>query len=349
MRVLRLSSRASLFGGVVWGCSETAPAVSAGAAPNAVAPLTHVTYTSSRAGRTLSLENRLPLFDRVGFSSPSAVLYDKARDLYWVSNLNLDGPSGAGFISRLQPDGKLSTLNFIDGSRPGVELRAPHGLAVLGPWLYVADVTAIRKFNAETGAPESKIEIQGARYLSDVAAATDGSLYVTDVGGDPNLVGAPSTGSDAVYQLSPGGEVTVVARRADLGGPFAILADEKGLWVTCTGSNELLLLIPSATGGRSTDAGRLPLPGVAPRGIAAMPDGTLLISSLGRRAVYRGYRDGPFEPILTGLEAPADLDYDTRRKRLLVPLLTGQAVAVFDLPLLPSVGKKQSGVGTQKH
>lgn len=350
----RLSSRAWLFGGLVWGCTETAPALSPGAASNAAglkapAPLTHVTYTSSRAGRTLNLDNRLPLFDRVGFSSPSAILYDKARDLYWVSNLNLDGPGGAGFISRLQPDGKLSTLNFIDGSRPGVELRAPHGLAVLGKSLYVADVTAIRKFNADTGAPESKIEIPGARYLSDVAAATDGSLFATDAGGDPNLIGAPSSGADAVYQLTPSGEVSVVARRADLGGPFAILADEKGLWVTCTGSSELLLLVPSATGGPSTDAGRLPLPGGSPRGIAAMPDGTLLISSFGRRAVYRGYRDGPFEPILTGLETPADLDYDTRRKRLLVPLLTGQAVAVFDLPLLPSVGKGQSGVGASKH
>src|SRR5204862_2199030 len=101
------------------------------AAPAKPPPLARVTYTSRR-GRSLDLDDRLPLFDRVGFSWPSAVLYDRGHDVYWVSNLNLDGPAGAAFISRLQPDGSLSTLNFIDGRRSGVRLTSPHGLAISG-------------------------------------------------------------------------------------------------------------------------------------------------------------------------------------------------------------------------
>jgi hypothetical protein len=322
----------SVFG-AVGACAEAAPAPAGSEAVRA--PLAHISFSSSRGPQTLRIEDRLPLFDRVGFSSPSAILYDEQRDLYWVSNLNLDGPPGTGFISRLEPSASLSTLNFIDGQRPGITLKAPHGLAVLGPSLFVADVTAIRKFSADSGAPEGSIEIPGTRYLSDVAAGKDGSLFVTDVGSDPNLAPPPGGGSDAVYQISPSGEIATIARRHDLGGPFAILSDERGLWVTCTTTSELLLLVPSPEGTPSPDAGRLRLPGGAPRGLAAMPDGTLLISSWGDRAVYRGFRDGPFQPVLSGLEAPADLDYDTRRKRLLIPLLTGHAVAIFDLPPLP--------------
>jgi hypothetical protein len=323
--------------GVLHACAETIPALGhadSGAPSNA--PLAHVTYTSRRS-RSLDLDDRLPLFDRVGFSWPSAILYDRERDLYWVSNLNLDEPAGAGFISRLQPDGSLSTLNFIDGRRPGVRLSSPHGLAVSGDTLFVADVSAIRRFDAVSGAPRESISVAAARYLSDVAVAADGSLYVTDVGSDPNLASVPNEGADAVYQISPSGEVSIVARRPDLGGPFALLADGTGLWIACTGSADLLLLVPSSNGARSPDGRRLHLPGDAPRGIASMPDGTLLISSWTARAVYRGFPDGPFEPVITGLESPADLDYDTRRKRLLIPLLTGQALAIFELaPFTPS-------------
>jgi len=324
--------------GVLDACAETTPVLGPlDPTSESNAPLAHVTY-SSRRSRSLDLDDRLPLFDRVGFSWPSAILYDRTRDVYWVSNLNLDGPKGAGFISRLQPDGSQSTLNFIDGRRPGVRLGSPHGLAISGDTLLVADVTALRRFDAVSGEPRDSITIAASRYLSDVAVAADGSLYVTDVGSDPNLAAVPNEGADAVYQISPSGEVRVVARRPDLGGPFALLSDSTGLWIACTGSADLLLLVPSSTGAESPDAGRLHLPGEVPRGIAAMPDGTLLISSWTARSVYRGFHDGPFEPVITGLESPADLDYDSRRKRLLIPLLTGQALAIFELaPFAPSL------------
>jgi hypothetical protein len=319
-----LTALASTF-----ACAETTPALGH-AEPGHTAPeLTRLTYTP-RHGHTLRLTDRLALFDKVGFSWPSAIVHDPVRDLYWVSNLNLDGPAGAGFISRLEPEGALSTLNFIDGRREGVKLTSPHGLAVSGDTLFVADVTAIRKFDANSGEPRDSIVIPGTRYLSDVALGADGTLYVTDVGGDPNLAAVPNEGSDAVYRISASGEVSVVARRPDLGGPVALLSDSTGLWIACTGSADLLLLVPNA-GGESPDAGRLHLPGESPRGITAMPDGTLLISSWTARAVFRGFRDGPFQPIISGLESPADLDYDARRKRLLVPLLTGHALALFQL------------------
>jgi hypothetical protein len=314
--------------------SERAPAVSA-----PLAPLARVTY-SSRRGRSLDLGDRVTLFDRIAFSSPSAIIHDPARDVYWVSNANAGATdrAGRGFISRLDPEGALSTLNFIDTRGTDVVLNSPRGLAVAGDTLYVADISAIRKFKADDGAALGSIEIPGARFLSDVAAGADGTLYAVDVGGDPNMEEAAEERVDAVYQIAATGEVTTVARRPDLGGPFALIADGTGLWITCTSSADLVLLVPGTGDGNAPDAGRLDLPNT-PQGLAAMPDGTLLISSSSEGVVYRGFRDGPFAPIVGDLESPADLGYDAIRKRLLIPLFSGHALAIFELLPLPSGSK----------
>lgn len=337
-----LSSAAALSGAAALldlACNQVSPAASLPDAERAKAPVARISF-APRGRHSLSLVDRVALFDRVAFVSPSAIIYDKDRDLYWVSNLNGEGAKGKGFISRLEPDAERSTLNYIDGERQGVPLDAPRGLAVFGDVLYVADVTTVRKFKASSGEPLGDIEVPGAMYLSDVAAAVDGSIYIADVGSDPSEAALADAGDDAVYQVSPAGEVSLVAKRTDLGGPFALAATETGLWVTCSGTNELLLLVPGGDGEAVTDAGRLALPGPTPRGLVALPDGTFVISSESSGTVYRGYRDGPFQPIIGDLEGPADMGYDTRRQRLLIPLLEGHSLAIFDLAPLPPPTKQ---------
>ncbi|HTV20798.1 MAG TPA: hypothetical protein VMG12_19070 [Polyangiaceae bacterium] len=322
-------------------CNQVSPAASLPNDDRSQAPVARISFTA-RGRHSISLGDRVSIFDRVAFASPSAIIYDKDRDLYWVSNLNGEGPKGRGFISRLEPDAERSTLNYIDGERQGVPLDAPRGLAVFGDVLYVADVTVVRKFRASNGEALGSIEIPGAVFLSDVAAAVDGSLYVADVGTDPSEATLADEGADAIYQVSPAGQVSVVARRTNLGGPFALAATETGLWVTCSGTNELLLLVPGAEGDAVADAGRLELPGTGPRGLVALPDGTFAISSESNGTVYRGYRDGPFQPIVGDLEGPADLGYDTRRQRLLIPLLEGHSLAIFELAPLPPPSARSS-------
>lgn len=336
--VLRGRASAGLFVGgvslscIALSCSGAPPAQPVSdTSPRAAAPLARVSF-SARGRRTLAITDRVALFDRVGFSSPSAIIHDAVRDVYWVSNINGDASKSKGFISKLDPEGTIITLNFIDSAQPGVTLNSPRGLAVAGEFLYVADATAVRKFRVDNGEPAGSIEIPQAVYLSDVAVAADGSLYVTDVGSDPSVASLPDTGADAIYQISPAGQVSTVAQRPELGGPFALLADGTGLWITCTGTDDLLLLIPDSNGAPAADAGRLRLPASAPRGLVAVPDGTFLISSWSGGAIYRGFKDGPFEAVISGLESPADLGYDARRKRLLVPLLSGHALAIFELP-----------------
>ena len=59
-----------------------------------------------------------------------------------------------------------------------------------------------------------------------------------------------------------------------------------------------------------------------------MPLASLLFLSLAFAAPDRG----PYY-----LEGPADLGYDTRRQRLLIPLVAGHSLAIFELsPLRPA-------------
>ena len=84
-------------------CNQVAPAASLPDEDRSKAPLARISFTA-RGRHSLSLGDRVAIFDRVAFASPSAIIYDKDRDLYWVSNLNGEGPKGKGFISRLEPD-----------------------------------------------------------------------------------------------------------------------------------------------------------------------------------------------------------------------------------------------------
>src|SRR5438477_2731518 len=113
-----------------------------------------------------------------GFLAPESVLHDSTQDIYFVSNIN-GSPTAKdnnGFISRVRPDGAVENLKFIEGGRSGVTLNAPKGLAVSGDTLWVADIDAVRSFNAKTGAPLDSVShaTPAAVFLNDIALTPTG-------------------------------------------------------------------------------------------------------------------------------------------------------------------------------
>jgi hypothetical protein len=66
-------------------------------------------------------------------------------------------------------------------------------------------------------------------------------------------------------------------------------------------------------------------------GLVRLEDGTVIVSSWLGEGVYRGTPGATFEPILTGVDAPADLGYDTKRHRLLVPIPGANQVTIHAL------------------
>src|SRR6267143_4030128 len=110
------------------------------------------------------------------FQTPESVKWDSAQDVYFVSNIN-GAPNvkdGNGYISRMGPAGMVTDSIFMKG------LDAPKGMALVHDTLWVADIDQVRAFNARTAAPVATVPVPGAIFLNDIAAAPDGSLYVTD-------------------------------------------------------------------------------------------------------------------------------------------------------------------------
>ena len=242
-------------------------------------------------------------------------MHDAEADLYLVSNL-AGKPlekDGNGFISRVAPDGTVKELRFIEGGKRGVKLHAPKGMALAGDELYVADIDEVRVFDRSTGAPKRSIAVKGSSFLNDVSVAPDGSVYVTDSGLEQWGPYVEPNAKDAVYRLD-GRKAVSVASGKVLGNPNGVLADARGLFVV-NKAGELCRL--DAAGVRS-DVVRLPkasLDGVV------QTEAGLLISSWDAKGVFV-QRGDAFELLLEKIASPADIGYDAKRKRVLVPVLT---------------------------
>lgn len=256
----------------------------------------------------------------VGLATPESILHDEEADVYLVSNIN-GNPTEAddnGFISRMTPDGKIAELKWIDGTRSDVKLNAPKGTAILGDTLYVADLTVVRKFDQKTGAPKGEIAIKGASFLNDMVSA-GGAVYVTDSGLKPDF--KPS-GTDAVYKIDAADKVTPLIKDKELGAPNGLASHEDDLWVVTFGTGEAYKV--GADGKRQPGA---KLPKGQLDGVIALPDGTVLVSSWEGKAVFQSDGDS-WKELVTDVESPADIGYDAKRKRVLIPLFMGNGVAI---------------------
>lgn len=262
-----------------------------------------------------------------GLSTPESVLYDSANDRYLVSNIN-GGPLEAdnnGYIAELSPDGKVTQAKFIAGGVKNVKLDAPKGLGIAKGTLYVSDITVVRKFDAKTGAPQGDIKIPNATFLNDIAVSADDKIYVSDSGLKVGSQGLESNGGDGVYVIEKG-KVRAIARTKELAGPNGLAVVGHDLVVVTFGSDEVYKLSDK---GQKLDVTKLPAGGLD--GVVPLGD-ELLISSWKASSVFRGKLGGKFEVAIPGLKSPADIGYDTKRKRLLVPHFTENSVEVFDLP-----------------
>jgi DNA-binding beta-propeller fold protein YncE len=270
-----------------------------------------------------------PVFHIDNFQTPESVLYDDANDHYLVSNIN-GAPSALdnnGYIEMVHPEGMVVEERWIQGGKNKVTLNAPKGMAISSRVLYVADIDTVRMFDLNTGAPKGDIKIPGATFLNDIAVnPVDGSIYVSDSGlkaGDKGeLVGS---GTDAVYVIEKGKARALAKDAEKLGRPNGLVAGPTGVWVVTFGSGELYRLDAK---GEKQDAIKLPKGTLD--GIVMMGD-SLFISSWEASGVYEGTSKGPFSMKISGVKSPADIGFDTKRSRVLVPLFKENAVEAYDI------------------
>lgn len=111
------------------------------------------------------------------FLVPESAAFDPARNCLYVSNYDPFHPSGAEgkqAIARLGMDGRIEAPRWVEG------LVNPTGLVVAGDKLFAVE----RRSIAEIDIPRAKVvahhPIPEAMLPNDIAAAADGTLYVSD-------------------------------------------------------------------------------------------------------------------------------------------------------------------------
>ena len=274
----------------------------------------------------------------VGFRGPENLVYDSAGDVYLVANVNGSPTArdGNGYVSRVAPDGRVLTLEWIRGGRGGVTLDAPMGLAIRGDTLAVCDLAAVRFFDRRTGRPLGVVPTPGLR-LNDLAYTADGSLWVTDTGPDRETTNGvlqvdTTRDMDAVYHVvpgRPGGTVRTLARGLHLHRPDGVAAWTEGRALVSTFGDSVLERVGPVDSSKIIV---MRLPGGRVDGLRPAPGGGWFVSSWDARAVYRFRVGDPLLPVLTGVTSPAGIAVDTRRGRLAVTSMQGNALYLVPLP-----------------
>jgi hypothetical protein len=276
------------------------------------------------ADSTLTPSDSFTVVD--SFRTPESVLYDSVMDVYVVANIN-GNPSTKddnGFLSRVGPDGRVLELRWVDGASDSVTLNAPKGMGIKGDTLFVADIDAVRLFDRTSGAPLGERAVRGASFLNDITVGPDGTVYVSDTGVRPDFSPA---GTDAVYRFDTRGTAVTLARGRALGGPNGLYAYERGVLVVTFGTGDAYVLDSL---GRRTDLQKPPHGQLD--GVFMGPGGSLYASSWADSSVVALLAgDEAWRPLITGIVSPADIGFDTRRSRVLIPVFQQDRIEVRPL------------------
>jgi len=156
-----------------------------------------------------------------GVDAPASVYIDAPSGLIFVSIIGgMPGDRDRnGRIMKLTPDGKVVSAAWVTG------LNAPKGLRSYKGTLWTADIDEVVGIDIATGRVASKLKIDGAQFLNDVAVGDDGTVYVSD------------TMLSKIYAVKEG-KATVFAEGDDIEYPNGLLVDGDRLIVAGWGKPE---------------------------------------------------------------------------------------------------------------
>ncbi len=269
------------------------------------------------------------ILENVGFDLPETILHDEKQDIYLVSNIagKVPAKDDNGFISKISSDGDIIDLKWIDGASADVELHSPKGMALRGNQLFVVDIDVVRIFNRRTGAPEGKIELHGTTFLNDIVLGADKTLYVSDSALAFINGGFHATEQDGLYKIDNENKVKKWVHGSALLQPNGLeLLDDGTIGVVTRGSNVFYHL--NVEGKMEEE---ISLPGKILDGLIRDEKGRFFISSWETAKIYLVDEKGT---ILTFANLPvpaANIGYDKKRKKLLLPLLKENRIAFLKI------------------
>jgi sugar lactone lactonase YvrE len=276
-------------------------------------------------------------------SAPESAHYDALSKSVFVSSINgqIADKDGNGYISRLSPDGKVVNAKWATG------LNAPKGLRSIGGTLWVSDIDEVVGVEIASGRITSRVAIEGARFLNDLATAPDGTIYVSD------------SQAFRIYAIKDGKASVFVEGEDAIETPNGVLVDGGRLIVGSLGRG---VFGPPPTPGGRAGAPDAPPPGrgrggppggggrlfafdlktrqrtvITPEPIGGIdgiePDGRggYLVTDVFGSRILQVSSSGTTRTILQLAAAGADFGYIGAQRLAIVPYLFGNNVAAYDL------------------
>lgn len=274
-----------------------------------------------------------------GLESPNSFIGDPSGKEYFISNINgePDARDNNGFITKLNTEGKVISLKFIQGGMTETVLHAPKGMALVGPILYVADLDQLKGFDKTTGKLVTTVSFsslaRSSVSLTDVTAAPTGLLYASD------------QTANSIYRITPSDShrVEVLIHDDRLAGPagIAIHPRTNHLIAVSWDKGKILEITPDGQLTELESNGFFTSRFQNLSGVDFDQWGNMYVSDLTKGKIWRMTRDGRFQVIAEYLPAPADIGIDRANNLILVPYHYVHAAEMNGLET-PSSAKSKS-------
>jgi hypothetical protein len=257
---------------------------------------------------------------------------------YFISSVNGDPESADnnGFITKLDENGKLVSLKFIQGGTDGITLNAPKGMALVEQTLYVADLDTLRAFDIASGKSLGVIPVTAApgqhpAGLTDVAYDGTGRLYCSDQRGN------------RIYRVElPSRKVTLLVADPALAGPAGLAVHPKSgqLIAVSWEKGKIFAITPEGTVSEIFSNGFFSGRFTNLRGVDFDRWGNMYVSDFTTGKVWRMTWDKRFQVIAEYLPSPGDLSIDRMNNLILVPYEMAHAAEMNGLEA-PREGKSK--------
>ena len=244
------------------------------------------------------------------FKVPESVLFDKANQTLFISNIDGTEPwgkDGKGSIGKMGADGKNINVDWVPG------LNAPKGMGLYKGKLFVADLTELVVIDVASGKIEKRISVPGADRLNDVSMGKKGVVYVSDSRGRK------------VYEVK-NEKAKILLDSFKLKGPNGVLSHKSELYVLDAGS--LYKMKKDGSLSKITDGMDGGTDGVE------NVKGKEFIVSCWAGTVWYVNADGTKELLMDGRpisKNSADIGFDAKTKTVFVPSFWRNTIAAYEV------------------
>jgi sugar lactone lactonase YvrE len=239
---------------------------------------------------------------------PESALYDKKRNVIYVTNLDQFSEPGKQFISKVTMDGKIMQLKWVEA------LIFPTGMAMFKDKLFVVERRNVAEIDLETGKILNRYSLPEPMFPNDIAIDNRGNIYVSD------------SRKGAIYNF--------VSGKFEEWLKATEIAGINGL---CINQDKLICGITSDHSLKSVDLKTKAITTIVRFGEGIMDgikvdqQGNYLISHYEGR-IYRVTPEGKFTKLLyvQGTRC-ADFDYLAEKSLLIIPALEANELTAYKL------------------